>query len=91
VEAPEEPTPRREADYVILVGDGEEGPFVFKTTVHLERSAGQREARRRFVQQDPEVRTRMDDGEDVFVVAIPARSWAPTQVRIEQPPPRLHV
>ena len=33
--------PIREADYVILVGGSEKGPFLFETTIHLERSAGQ--------------------------------------------------
>ena len=76
---------------MILVGTSKDGPFHNVTTIHLERSAGQKEARKRFVQGDPDVQKALDDGKDVFIAAIPARSWAPQQVRIEQPPPRLHV
>jgi len=76
---------------VILVGGSEKGPFLFETTIHLERSAGQKEARKRFVQQTPAVQESINDGNKVFIAAVPARSWAPQEVRIEQPPPRLHV
>ena len=76
---------------MILVGTGEEGPFQYGGTIHLDKSAGQKEARKRYVQQTADVQKALDQGEEVWVAAIPSRSWAPQQVTIEQPPPRLHV
>ena len=79
---------------MILRGTGPEGPFWKAGTIHLEKSAGQREARKRFVQQTPDVQealTKEDSDEQVFLAAIPLRSWDPTEIVIEQPPPRLKV
>jgi hypothetical protein len=78
---------------VILSAEQKGGPWHFQDTVHLERTAGQREARKRWVQNNAEsVEGRLaEEGSKLFLVAIPARSWAPTEVTIEQPPPRLNV
>lgn len=78
---------------MILVGPSAGGPFELGGQVHLERSAGQREARKRWFQSDAAKGTReaLDEGAKVFIAAIPVRSWQPVQVQIEQPPPRLHI
>ena len=76
---------------MILDGPSKDGPFKFCGNVHLERSAGQKEARKRFVQKDGKIQERIENGEKIFLAAVPARSWSPQEVTIEQPPPRLNV
>lgn len=76
----------RESEYHVLVSkDGEHFELAPESVV----ANGQAAARREFVSRNPSgVEKACEEGR-LFLAAIPATSWHPTEVRVERPQPRI--
>lgn len=79
------------SSYVVLGAFGSDAGFLVVDTVVIRGNGGQREARKRAYETSKRVREAVAQGEEVFLAAVPASSWKPQLVKLEQREPRLLV
>lgn len=94
---PSPPTPseskaeERITHYDVLAAPEEEGPYTHVGTFQIDGNGGQQAARKKAFQHTTQLQERVRKGETVFLAAVPASSWKPTPVTLEQREPKLNI